>query len=179
MQDASGRQPVSREPLHALPVGLVPLAAAFERAVPEVRDVIPEGIEAAGVRGHRVIGEEPAHHLAQPVSLCGNGLVPSLQKLPFDSAQGRSHPISARLAFQQERTATGATTEVGEAEEREALRFAQATPDPAFGRKAAKLDQASLLWVQQQRELLEPLLQLRQKSPGVGFVLEAGNEVEA
>lgn len=66
---------------------------------------------------------------------------------------------------------------MGKAEEREALRFTQATPGPAFGRKAAKLDQASLLWVQQQRELLEPLLQLRQKSPGIRFVLKAGNEI--
>src|SRR5208337_1395133 len=66
---------------------------------------------------------------------------------------------------------------VREPQEVEHLGLALATPSPAFGRKLAELDQASLLRVQAQRELCQPLFEIVQKSPRIALVLEANDRV--
>ncbi len=47
----------------------------------------------------------------------------------------------------------------------------------SFRRKAAKLDQAGLVRVERQRELLEPLAHIVPEAPGVSLVLEADDNV--
>ena len=47
----------------------------------------------------------------------------------------------------------------------------------SFCREAAELDQASLVRIERQRELLEPLAHVVPEAPGIRLVLEADNNV--
>ena len=58
----------------------------------------------------------------------------------------------------------------------ERLRFAKTAPRSIRCRIAAELDQARLVRMQRQCELLHPLLQLCMKALGIGLVLEADRQ---
>ena len=71
---------------------------------------------------------------------------------------------------------TGTSANVGEAQKIEGLRFAKPAP-LAPVRRLAKLDQASLLRMKRQRELLEPLAHRVPEAPGIDLVREANDYV--
>jgi hypothetical protein len=66
----------------------------------------------------------------------------------FEGFQLASHPISARLALQQEAPRPRPAADVREAQKGERRRLAQATILPVFRRMAAKLDESRLVRVQ-------------------------------
>src|SRR5215831_2639496 len=127
MGDARPGEPTTGERGDPRPCRAILLAAPPKRAQPQARDMIAERDQGLRVGRHRVIGEEPAHHLAQPTSLLIRREVqPSSQPIP-DRRQPRAHPVSARLPLQQEEPASAASTDVREAEKVERLRLALAT----------------------------------------------------
>src|SRR5215475_12139820 len=58
----------------------------------------------------------------------------------------------------------------------EGLRFSEPASGSSFRREAAELDQAGLVRIERQRELLEPLAHIVPEAPGVRLVLEADDK---
>ena len=148
MKDARDRQEVRRESSESIPGGVVLLAATLKRASPEVHDMVPKRTQARDVGGYRVVGEVAAHHLTQPLSLLRDRFVHTAPQFGLDGSQLRTHPIPARLPLKLEEAPSGAATDVSETKKVERLRFTKATPRSIRCRKAAELDQASLVRMQ-------------------------------
>ena len=70
-----------------------------------------------------------------------------------------------------------ASADVGEAQEIEGLRSAEPALLAPVRRLATELDQASLLRMKRQCELLEPLAHPVPEAPGVGLMFEAHDDV--
>src|SRR5215475_14450746 len=58
-------------------------------------------------------------------------------------------------------------TDEGKAKKVEGLRFSEPAMSSSFRREAAELDQAGLVRIERQRELLEPLAHIVPEAPGV------------
>ena len=66
---------------------------------PEPFDVVPESGEGRGIGGNRVVGEVPAHHLAQPSALLRNRSMAALAQTILDLLElGRQCPHSLHRA---------------------------------------------------------------------------------
>src|ERR1700675_1125567 len=70
-----------------------------------------------------------------------------------------------------------AFTDEGKAEEVEGFRLSVPTLSASICRKATELDQASLVRIERQRELLEPFAHVVPEPPGVSLALKAHDEV--
>ena len=66
---------------------------------------------------------------------------------------------------------------MGKTQEVEGLRLANPAPHASGRREAAELDQAGLVRMQRQRELLQPRAHRVPEAPGIGLVLEADHNV--
>jgi hypothetical protein len=66
---------------------------------------------------------------------------------------------------------------MGEVQEVECLGLAKPCPPPLLRRSAAELDQTSLVRVQGQRKLRQPIPQFCLKPLGIGLVFKAGDDV--
>ncbi len=66
---------------------------------------------------------------------------------------------------------------MGEPEERKRLRFTDTAPPAVDRRMAGELDEAGLVRMQRERELLQPPPQVRQKASGLGLVFEADDDI--
>jgi hypothetical protein len=113
----------------------------------------------------------------EPGSLRGDGLLLSPPKLHFDLSQLGAHPLRDRPPFHPKRPRFPLPTHVGEAEEVEALGFPQPPLLTSFSRKAPKLNQAGLVWVQFQPEVGNPLPQGLQELLGVLALFETRDHV--
>src|ERR1700688_2425715 len=87
------------------------------------------------------------------------------------------HAIAPCCSFDKELPTAVAFTDEGKAKKIEGLRFSEPAMSASFRRKAAELDQASLVRIERQRELLEPLAHIVPEAPGVSLVLEADYNV--
>src|SRR5512147_2919118 len=85
------------EPRHPLPRGLILLTASSKRAPPKVRDVVAERPQGPAIGRHRMVGEEAANNLPQPLPLLGDRLVPSPPHLLLDLLELGSHAVSPGL----------------------------------------------------------------------------------
>src|SRR3954453_22036485 len=177
MKGPRSREPVLRQLLGPRPGGLVPLAAPPQRAVPEGLDMAAEGHEGPTVGRHRVVVEEAGGDPPQPLPLLRDRLVQAPSQLVLDLPQLRPHAVPSGLPAQQELTLAGLAADEGEAEKGEGLRLAETAPGALDRREAAELDQAGLVRMQRQRELLQPRAHRVPEAPGVGLVLEADHDV--
>src|SRR5215216_2348761 len=84
MHHAGGRQPSSREAVHALPADPRALAATLKRLMPEPGHLGAKGSDRRTVAWHGVVGAVPSHHACQPPSLLGDGLIPASLELVLD-----------------------------------------------------------------------------------------------
>src|SRR5215216_990292 len=84
MRHAGGRQPSSREAVHALPTDPRALAAALKRLMPVPGHLGTKGSDRRPVAGHGVVGAVSPHHACQPPSLLGDGLIPASLELVLD-----------------------------------------------------------------------------------------------
>src|SRR5262249_53565028 len=110
------------------PCRLIAVAAPMESAVPVARDMVAERREGLVVGRHRMVAEEPSHHLPQPGPDLGDRLVHSpLQRL-LDLLELRAQPISAGLPLDEEGAALRLAADEGEAQEVEGLRLAKPAP---------------------------------------------------
>src|SRR5712671_7634029 len=124
-----------------------------------------------------MIGEEASDHLLEPGPLLGDRLVHAPSQFLLDPPERCPHAIAPCCSFDKELPTAVAFTDEGKAEKVEGLRFSEPAMSASFRRKAAKLDQAGLVRVERQRELLEPLAHIVPEAPGVSLVLEADDNV--
>src|SRR5271169_1461792 len=114
-----------------------------------------EGAQCREVGRHGVIREEAPHHLRQPASLFGNRLMHPPSQFLLDLRELCPHAITPGFPFEEEFAPSGLTADVDEPQELEGLRFSKPTPGASVRRMATKLDQAGLIRIERQRELLQ------------------------
>src|SRR6478736_7006921 len=136
-----------------------------------------EGAQCREVGRHGVIREEAPHHLRQPSSLFGNGLMHPPSQFLLDLRELCPHAITPGSPFKEEFAPSGLTADVGEPQELEGLRLSEPAPGASVYRMATKLDQAGLLRIERQRELLQPLAHYIPEAPGVSLVLKPNDDV--
>jgi hypothetical protein len=118
----------------------VALAAAPQRPVPVPRDLFSECRHGGDVAGNRVVGDVPAHHAAQPLSLLWDGPVTALPEQGVHLAQLGRHSLRDRLAPQREPSRSRLPAHVREAGERERLGPAEAAPPAVLGGEPVPLE---------------------------------------
>ena len=136
-----------------------------------------ECAECREVCRHGVIREVASHDLRQPSPLLGDRLVHSPAHLLLDLLELRPHAIPPGFPFEEELARARTPADEGEAQEIEGLRFSEPASSASVRRMAAELDQARLVRMQRQRELLESLTHRVPEAPGIGLVLEADHNV--
>jgi hypothetical protein len=124
-----------------------------------------------------VIREEAPHDLRQPLSLLGNGLMHPPSQFFLDLRELCPHAITPGSPFEEELAPSRLSADVGEPQELEGLRFSEPAPSASVRSVASKLDQAGLLRIERQRELLQPLAHRIPEAPGVRLVLKANDDV--
>lgn len=137
----------------------------------------PERIQCLGIRGHCVVDEEAAHDCLEPATLLRDGCVHAAPQVPLHFPELGTHAIASRLALEQEGPAPRLAAGKREPQEVEGRRFSQpALPTPSRG-MTAELQQAGLLLVKFEPEMLEPRSHRVPEAPRIGLVLEAGHDV--
>lgn len=129
------------------------------------------------VCGHRMVCEEADKHGLEPPPLCGDGFVQALSQLLLDFLELRPHAIPMRLPVDQEGAATGLAADEDKSQESEGLRLPKPLLQTICRCVATKLQQPGLVRVERKRELLKPQARRLPEAPGVGFILEAHNNV--
>src|SRR3954451_9368111 len=104
-----------------------------------------------------MVGVVAGDDLPQPLPLPGNGLGHPPSQLLLDHPELRLHAVAAGLPIDLEVSSTRLATNEGKAQERAGLRLAKPAPRSVRRCLAAELNQAGLVRVQRQRELLYPL----------------------
>jgi hypothetical protein len=177
MRKARGLEPSGREAVHPSPVHARALAAAPKRPIPVPRRLGAEGRHRVDVAGHGVVGEVTPHHARHPAPLLGDGELPAAPKLGFYLLQLCPHPLLDSDAPKPEASISGLPAQVREAQEVERLRLPQPPLSSVRCREAAELDQASLVRVQLQVELREPLTKIGEELLCITEMLEPDYEV--
>ena len=124
---------------------------------------------------HCVGGEEASDDLLDPSPLLGDWLTPS--QLILDLPERCPHAIAPCYPLHEELPTAIAFTDEGKTEEVDGFRLSEPTLSASICRKATELDQASLVRIERQRELLEPLAHVVPEPPGVSLVLKAHDEI--
>src|SRR5229473_913153 len=159
--------------MHSLPREAVLLATPPQRAQPDALHMIVECSQCRAVGRHGMIGEEASDHLLEPSPLLRDRLMHPPSQFLLDLPERCPHAIAPCCPFDKELSTAVAFTDEGKAEKVEGLRFSEPAMSASFRRKAAELDQAGLVRIERQRELLEPLAHIVPEAPGVRLVLEA------
>src|SRR5438105_4939747 len=131
-----------RYPRPRCPIGL---AAPLKRAPPEVEDAVAEGRDGPAVGRNRVVCEEAADDLPQPLPLFGDGSMHPPPQLLLDLLELSPNAVAPALPPEEEAAFARSAADEGEAEKVEGLRFAEPALLAIVRRVAAKLDQTGLV----------------------------------
>ena len=115
--------------------------------------------------------------LLQPVTLSWNSLVHSQPQLRLDFLELPPHTVAPGLPLKLEGSSARLTTDEGEAQEREGLRFTDTAFLAIDRRVAAELNHTGLVRVERQRECLEPLTHCIEETTCVVLMFEAGHQI--
>src|SRR6185295_10852565 len=124
-----------------------------------------------------MVCEVSTHHALQPPSLLGDGEMATPTELLTECPQFRSHSSLRRTTEEHELARLRFPADVREAEEVERLRLSKPKPSLIAVRIAAEPDQASLLGMELQTELLQSLAEGGSKSNRVALVLKRQHDV--
>ena len=119
-----------------------------------------------------MVGEEAGHDLPQPLPLLGDRLVPPPSHLLLDLPELGAHAVAPGLPFDQE-AARRLLPQMKVKPRKWKVRFAEPAPGAPCRRMAAELEQAGLVRMERQRELLQPRTHRVPEALGVRLVLEA------
>jgi len=106
---------------------------------------------------HAVIGDVARYHLGEPPALLRDTLVHPPPQLRLDGLQLGASAFAAGSSLELEPAAPIAATDMRQAQEREAPRFAEATSGAILGCKPAEFDQPGLVPIERQPEGFQPL----------------------
>src|SRR5262249_10384747 len=138
---------------------------------------VVECFQRSPVRWHCVVGEKASDHLLDPRPLLGDWLMHPPSQLLLDLPERCPHAIAPCDPLHEELPTVVAFADEGKAEEIEGLRLSEPALSASIRCEAAELDQAGLVRIKRQRELLEPLAHVVPESLGVRLVLKAHDEV--
>ena len=173
MKDSRFGNPVGGQPVHPLPREAIFLATPPQRVQPNTLHVVVECFQRSSVGRHCVVGEEASDDLLDPSPLLGDWLMHPPSQLVLDLPERCPHAVAPCYPLHEELPTAVAFTDEGKAEEVEGFRLSEPTLSASICRKAAELDQASLVRIERQRELLEPFAHVVPEPPGVSLALKA------
>jgi hypothetical protein len=177
MVNADFRDPSIDEAVHTFPRERTCLTPATQSPAPRADHSFAKCTQPRAVAGHSVVAKVPADDSTQVLALLGNWIVHASPQLGSHLAQLRLPAFAYRLPHQHVPTAPIASTHVSEAEEVEGAGLGSPTivlPLPDAGSERQK---ASLVGMELQTELCEPVAQLSQEPLGILAVLESDDEV--
>src|SRR3954452_1544681 len=178
VQDAGSGQELVGDAGDAAPGHAVLLAAPPQRRQPGPHHPVPERRQPAHAARDGEVGEPAAYHPPEPAADGGDPVVhPPSERLP-DRPEPSPHPSADGLAPEDEAGAVpSGPAKVGEPEEVERLRPAEAASPAGRDRTLAELDQRRLLRVQSEPEPGQPLPEVGEEPLRVPPVLEADDPV--
>jgi hypothetical protein len=178
MRDALGGNPAVNQHLEAPPVQAGFLTAEAQLPPPQPDDPPPEGAQGPHVPRHGVVVEVTLHDRPEPLAGLGNRLMAPLAELLMHRFQLRDHALARRLAADREGARLSVPlANMREAQKVERVRLAFAPLLPVCDGVWPKLDQACLLRVEFQPELVQAVLQRCQEPLCLTSVLEAEHKV--
>src|SRR3984893_9406852 len=121
--------------------------------------------------------DDASDDLLGPSPLLGDWLMRPPLQLILDLPERCPHAIAPCYPLHEELPTAVAFTDEGKAEEVEGFRLSVPTLSASICRKATELYQASLVRIERQRELFEPLAHVVPEPPGVSLALKAHDEV--
>jgi len=146
--------------LIAAPTGSGKTLAAFLAAIDSL---IRQGVKGALKDETQIVYVSPLKALSNDTEknlvaspLLGDWLMHPPSQLVLDLPKRCPHAIAPRYPLHEELPTAVAFTDEGKAEEVEGCRLSEPTLSTSICRKAAEFDQASLVRIERQRELLEP-----------------------
>ena len=149
MQDSGYGYPPVEDRSQGLPPPLCALAATNQDVPPEPIDALSEGAQLIDISRNSVVLVVAIDHLPKPCTNLTDTIVLPAEKLDLDGLQLRNHSLFRRNPPDGEGIGLVASPAVvGEAQEREGLRFSLAPLFPFAGRIAPELDQPSLVRVE-------------------------------
>ena len=154
------------------------MTATDQYVPPEPIDALPEGAQPIDISRNGVVLVVAVNDLPKPCTDLTDTIMLPAEKLCLDGFQLRNHSLFRRNPPDGE--GFGLVTPpavVGEAQEREGLRFPFAPLFPFVGRKTPELDQPSLFRVKFQTELGKPIPELIQEPDGLSSMLKTQHEV--
>src|SRR5215470_19787880 len=167
MKDSWLREEIIGQLYNPLPCEIVLLTTAPQRAQPEAHHMVAKGAECRKVGRHGVVCEVAPDDLRQPAPLFGDRLMHSPPQLLLYLPELYPHAIAPGFPFKLELALARPATDEHEAQELEGFRFSEPALRSSDRRMAPKLDQAGLIRVQRQRELLQPFARRFPEAPGV------------
>ncbi len=178
MQDSGYGYPPVENRSQGFPPHLGALAATNENIPPEPIDALSEGAELIDIPGNSMVLVVASDHLPKPCTNQTDTIMLPAEKLNLDGLQLRNHSLFRRNPPDGEGIGLVASPAVvGEAQEREGLRFPFAPLFPFVGRIAPELDQPGLFRVEFQAELPQPFLELFKEPHCFGSMLEAHHKI--
>ena len=178
MQDSGYGYPPVEDRSQRLPLLLCALAATNQNVPPEPIDALSEGAQLTDIPGNSMVLVVASDHLPKPCTDLTDTIMLPAEKLNLDGLQLRYHSLFRRNPPDGEGIGLMASPAVvGEAQEREGLRFPFAPLFPFVGRIAPELDQPGLFRVEFQAELCQPFLELFKEPHCFGSMLEAHHKI--
>ena len=161
MQDSGDGYPPIENRSQRFPPLLGALAATDENIPPESVDALSEGAQLTDIPGNSMVLVVASDHPPKPCTNLTDTIMLPAEKLNLDGLQLRNHSLFRRNPPDGEGIGLVASpTVVGEAQEREGLRFPFTPLFPLVGCIAPELDQPGLVRVEVQAELPQPFLKL-------------------
>src|ERR1019366_6329952 len=177
MKNFRSGQPIISDFPYPFPCGFVSLAALPKLTSPKFGHTFPEYHKGRKICWHRVVSKEAPDYLLQPLPLLGYGMVSTPAQFLPDLPEFCSHAVASGLPFKLENSPARFAADERETKKVEGLRFAETASFAVMHRETAELDQAGLLRVKRQRELLKPLSHNVEKPTRGGLELESDHQI--
>ena len=174
MQEAGWWYPFFKDRGKLLPLLPRGLAAANQNAVPQSIDASSEDAQLIDVAGNSMVLVVAGYDLVEPYTDLTCAIMLPALKLSLDGFKLRNHSqFRCNTPDGEGLRLVTTPAVVGEAQEREGLRFTIAALLPITGRIAPELDQPGLIRVEFQAELRQPSLELFKEPHGISPLLKA------
>src|SRR5579863_2158383 len=178
MQDLRTRNPAIDQRPEPFPSHPAPLTPPPKRAVPAPDHLSPKAVETIHIAGHRVVVEVALYDRPQPLPDLAHWLMPASPKHLRQLIELDRESLGDGLPLDDEPARLPSLpTDMGETQKTEHFRLALAPLLPVFGCVTPELNQARLVRVQLQPELLQAVFPFLEKPLRVSTIFESRDDV--